>query len=433
VVIVFLDTNTLLHYRSIDEVDWCEILADQEVEIVIPASTVTELDRQKFAHHLSKFRRRAGSVVARLQRLSEQASPVRLREGVTLTFEILSAAPPRTARKEFTPDDELIESALRWPRMTPGTSIVIVTADLGLRLKARQREIQVISLSDDLKLRDELDASELRIRDLEHRVAELSNSVPRPRMGFADGKAFVTFDLGASTPLSEGGVEAQIEIFQREYPPWNRIVNETIVGHGGFGWVASVAGIEIDSKDGERYNRDRKTAIASLREYYGELAVYEATNDRTIELNLVVLNEGTAPADDIDVLLYFPDGCRLFGEDERPRPPVKPKPPARPRTSIELLQPLVPSDFGDFELLRAAPYSGVQHNVSTNTIRESNSYEVSAHIRRVKHGQNERLDDLWLVFDSFDTVQSFGVQYELHTANVPAPTKGVLNVVINRQ
>jgi rRNA-processing protein FCF1 len=433
VVAVFLDTNTLLHYRSIDEVDWCEIVADREVSVVVAASTVAELDRQKFAHNLSKLRKRAASVVARLQRFSEQATPIKLRDGATLNFEVLADASSRDASVSGTPDDQLIESALRCLREDPGASIAIVTADLGLRLKAKQRDIRVITLPDELKRPDELDASEARIRELERRVADLSRNLPLPRLGFADGADFARFEMRRGERLGELGIEVKIEVFSKNYSPWTEA---NTAGRAGMSHlesaVLSMAGGGIDPSEGERYNRDRLAAIKAMREFYRELAIFEDLNERTLRLDLSLLNDGTAPADDIDVSLFLPDGFELFDEDDRPQPPAEPEPPVRPRNRFEMIMPFASLGLPKLELPLYGGHSLMPQNVSANTIRRSNSYVVEAHIRRVKHGQSASLDPLWVVVDSFESAKSFAVRYEIQAANVPSTVNGLLNVVIQR-
>jgi hypothetical protein len=47
---LFLDTNVLLHYRRIDEIDWLSISGTDAVVLLICPIVVRELDHHKDSH-----------------------------------------------------------------------------------------------------------------------------------------------------------------------------------------------------------------------------------------------------------------------------------------------------------------------------------------------------------------------------------------------
>jgi len=55
-------------------------------------------------------------------------------------------------------------------------------------------------------------------------------------------------------------------------------------------------------------------------------------------LIFAVTHDGTAPADDVDITLHFPDGLDVVASDDTPRKPRKPQPPVQPRSPMEMMQ-----------------------------------------------------------------------------------------------
>ena len=53
-MIVFLDTMIYLHYKSLEEIDFVDLLNADIVKIVIPRITIKELDKEKSAQKAIK-------------------------------------------------------------------------------------------------------------------------------------------------------------------------------------------------------------------------------------------------------------------------------------------------------------------------------------------------------------------------------------------
>jgi len=71
-------------------------------------------------------------------------------------------------------------------------------------------------------------------------------------------------------------------------------------------------------------------------------------------------------------------------------------------------------------------------NVSTLNIKPMNSYNVDFHIQRIKHKLQESAEPLYIVFDSFESAQSFQIDYRILAANVPNEVVGKLHVIIEK-
>lgn len=69
---------------------------------------------------------------------------------------------------------------------------------------------------------------------------------------------------------------------------------------------------------------------------------------------------------------------------------------------------------------------------SSFRLKKTNSYDISDHFARIKHGTTENLPELTLVFDSFDEASSFNCDYTIRVGNLPEPIAGKLHFVIEK-
>ncbi|KQZ91796.1 hypothetical protein G6M12_24300 [Agrobacterium tumefaciens] len=97
----------------------------------------------------------------------------------------------------------------------------------------------------------------------------------------------------------------------------------------------------------ERYNRSLDYYYRDYEAYLDAVAEFERLGLRTFEVKLQVLNDGTAPATEIDVDIQFPANLVLY--DGR-KGPVAPKPPEAPeRVALgpgEAIGRIIPHDLG---------------------------------------------------------------------------------------
>ena len=80
---VFPDTNLFLHYRSLNEIDWCSLVQGSSVEIKIAPVVTRELEEQKTINQVRKLKERAATGVKLLYKYLAQKV---VREAVTLEF-----------------------------------------------------------------------------------------------------------------------------------------------------------------------------------------------------------------------------------------------------------------------------------------------------------------------------------------------------------
>jgi hypothetical protein len=156
---------------------------------------------------------------------------------------------------------------------------------------------------------------------------------------------------------------------------------------------------------------------------------------RTIRLAICLANDGTAPAEDIDVFMHFPDGFVLTSEDDFPDPPQPPKPPSKSKTQMEKLRAPLGGGIPSVPYPPAFNPSSIQppSNVSAPSIKRTRSYDVNLHVRRIKHKLREPFDTLCVVFKSFESAHSFHIAYEILAADLPSKITGDLHIIIQKE
>jgi hypothetical protein len=441
---VFLDTQVYLHYQPLDQVNWLEEIGAPEVTIVVPPVTVRELNRHKELHPRRRVKSHAGLVLKRLSSLFESASRALVDDNVEMWLEdrdpTIDFAAFELSRD--IQDDNLIASIIMFRDENPEKEVVLVTSDAGLTLvaKAKRLGISTTKLPDRFKLLDEPDPEQARIRELEKQLRELRLQVPHVSLAFEDGRQHTVFTLPRPTEPTDAEIREEMRRIKRGYPRIERRPRQTgEVPEHSSSMADALAALSasiwnsVSREDIDDYNTRLDKFYQAYGEYLRASIQHQNLERRAIKLEVFVANDGSAPAEDIDVFMHFPGGFELTDAEGFPSPPTRPEPPQKPRTPMEKLHDRTQRLVSMPPLTAHVPGPIVPPpNVSVPTIKKTNSYDVSFHVQRVKHGLQEPAEALYVVFGSFEAAQSFHVDYEILAANVPSKVTGQLHVVVEK-
>src|SRR4051794_5320304 len=114
---ILLDTNTLLHFKRPDLLDWKLIVPGQQVALLVCPALIDELEAIKIdPKRPGKLRERARRAIMWLSEMMERPDPIQLAPDVRLIFITESPTIDFTAhRLSYTvPDDQLIASAIQF-------------------------------------------------------------------------------------------------------------------------------------------------------------------------------------------------------------------------------------------------------------------------------------------------------------------------------
>src|ERR1039458_7222586 len=455
---LFVDTNVLLHYRRLEEIDWLGLSRAREVVIVLCPVVIRELEQKKVFHPQKKIRQRAQEIIASLHSELSGAGSDIVKKGVRLEFVAEDPGIDFAAhrlRQELS-DDWLIASALDWKQKHSGDETRIVSGDLGISIKAKAYKIPVVRPLETDKLADELDADEKRIRDLTRELAELKNALRCLRLFFweqPEDKNFLRFEIPPASAFDKVEAESTINQLRSQYPQIplpNEAHNRAAEKEQRKQWRKALSNLSADLRvpqnavhapipilrtDAERYNSELAAFYQSYETYLRRLHEYQNARRLLISFGIGLRNTGSAPGEDIDVYLHFPDGFQLFSrEEDLPSAPQPPDPPRRPgsfgidRSTAEAFMRM--STIGG--LAMRGPV-GPPPNVSSPSIRRTNSYESRSHIIKAKHGYTLRLANFVAAFGSDESLSSFKIDYSISAANLPKAVKDHLSIIVEKQ
>lgn len=451
---VFPDTNIFLHYRQLDQIDWLDLLKVDVITIVVPPVIARELNHHKDAHSRSHIRDRAGKAINQLAQILEDQSKAEIRPNVTV--HIASRDPIIDSNdSKLNPqvqDDHLIASILMWQDEHPNDDAILITSDSGLTLsaKARQQDISVKRLPDDFKLPAEQDPQQARINELEEQIRQLKQSIPDLSLQFPNRRNFYEFEVPAQVELSKEEIDIKLAKVKREYPKLKQSSDMEELGKLTLGDLESdftkrlLANVNwgdyVSAADVATYNDRLEGFYQDYIDYLKRKVAFENKKRRTISIPIALVNDGTAPARDIDVILRFPTDIIIQREYETMNSPSPPKPPAKPQTTLEKLSgldsrlldldfgttsPFIPHDSAYFAKDFGEP------NVSNFDIEaDDNSIVVSFHVGKLKHTYAVSPGELSITFDSHETVRSFEIQYIILAENTPTEIRDVLRIVV---
>lgn len=445
---VYIDTNIFLHYQPFDQIDWLKIVKSDSVVLVIPPVTIRELNYYKDSQSRVYIKKRASEAIRRLTGLFDSSQNTKLGENISVIFEDRDPLIDFAANhlSPIIQDDQLIANMIMDRQESPGDHLILITSDLGLTLsaKAGRHGIDTKRLPENLRLPDEPDQSENKIKQLEQQVHELSTKVPKLSLSYEDGTKHAEFTLSKDIVISQSDIEQKITELKDKYPKRENSNSldkpsslETKFSSLELLKTQSVLGT-ISKDEINRYNKEVESYLTSYSAYLLQSIEYENIKRRSIHLNITLANDGTTPAEDIDVYIHFPDGFKLLEGQDLPPSPQSPPPPTPPMTELEKM-----SEFLNEKLVYDLPSLGriSNHiapsvpppNVLGPNIKRTGSYDVHFHIQRVKHNMLIPFNPLFIIFDSFDAARSFTIEYEILAANLPDKVTGNLHVVIEKE
>jgi rRNA-processing protein FCF1 len=434
----FLDTNTFLHYASIDHIDWPVLLECDYVVLVLVPVVVRELNKHKDSPNSGKVRERAADALRKLHYWSDQRSPIMIRDSVELQFRVQDALID-FAVENLSPniaDDHLLASIIEFRQEDPSRDLLLLTEDLGLKLKARNHGIPVLKLPGDLRLQEELDADQKRIKQLEQEIRDIRDRLPVIKLRFRSGLDRFHLSLKRPATLGADSLNRSMKTIRDKYPkieeqPKSDNLTGTSDDRNIGALAARVLAAGFSPGTAKKYNESLESFFEKYSKYLGRLNEFRNWERRLARLDIELSNEGTCPAEDIDIFMHFPDGFELLNREDLPKPPEKPTPPARPRTFQETLA-------GGFEMPRLylpdlvsrTPTLPLMRDARHPSIHRTKSYDVELSFRKVKHGLTETLDPLFVVFESTDAARSFTIRYRLYAANLANVVEGQLHVIV---
>lgn len=434
---VVLDTNTFLHFVSLDQIGWSEVFPDKNVVLFICPPVIRELNKHKDAPRNSKLRDRATNALRKLDGWSDSPPPIKLRDNVELRFRVHDSAIDFAGRnlvREIV-DDHFIAALIDLQVEAPYTPVWLLTKDMGLKLKARAHGFSAVFLPDSALLPDEVLPDEKKIAELEAQVRELRNARPKLSLAFPSGGSNLNLRFQRTDQMPEADISSRMSDLRRKYPKMHDRATPPDPGtRPAQSLLGAALGLSaVDQESIRNYNESLEGFFTEYEGYLQELAIFHMWERRTAAIHISLINAGSCPAEDVDIFMHFPDGFELFREHDYEAEPEAPKAPRKPTSiwdgiahgfTVPDLYPLYHHDLSHLGL------PGKPSNVGGPKIKRTNSYDVSVNVLKSKHGIPEPLDVMYLTFEPSAVLCSFAIDYEIHASNLPKRATGKLNVII---
>lgn len=329
-----VDTNILLHYAKLSDIDWSKLAGDERVEIILVMPVIHELDEKKSDPYLGD---RAQRVIAEINQW--RSSNVVVRPGVVLRV-LADEAVQEDLPQGFSlnlRDDQII--ALTIKLSTDGVRTRIVTQDLGMRVKCEPRGLECFMPPPEQRLPHPQSDERRKIAELQRELAELR----RPRRAILD----VVLTGLEQQPHVTDGHELVVSVDRRRPLDLARLMTKVrqrypyLQPRQGRGPEFVRALAEITQTDADRYNARLSEYFDEFKVFLEELRVYREAMRRFKPFCVWLRNSGTMLTEEITVsvrlqgseileCLSYPDGVETLVAK-----PKMPDAPQRPRSVIE--------------------------------------------------------------------------------------------------
>ncbi len=419
---IFIDTNIFLHFQDFREIDWNNEAKVKECTLIIAPIVLDELDKKKIG--TSRIGNKARQVLNSIENLIEK--PV-LTDNVG--FEVLLDKPMQRIYDENNlnfkeQDHRLIASIIDFKQKRQVSDVMLCTNDIGPRLRAKQYGITPLKLSDKYLLPEQESEIEKKIKKLKQENAKLKNRIPKIALTFDNSNEFVKIktenfeliDYEDFKTRSLNEIKQKFPYMEHVDPYKNPLT----------GLISTMA---PDSNQINSYNKKLDTYFNKYEDALMKIYEREKRRKLTFEIKLQVTNSGTIPAKDVDIHLHFPDGFELFESEELHDEIELPAPPYKPKNRF---------DFGYHNIL-STPIISPNLNLGTNlnfnrpVIKKTNSYNVDFNRKQIKHGYSEKLENLSIVFNSYEDIKNFKIDYIISAGNMPEKIEGKLNVIFVKE
>ena len=411
--IVFLDTNILIHFTSIEQIPWREELQTDEFVIVIAKVVIDELDK----HKRSTKSRIANRVRAVIKDLLEIENGGNFKGRMPIQIQLKKPAQAIYIDHELDKDeadDRLLAAILEYKSDNPEADVYLVTDDAGSTLKGRLLGISILSLNEKYLLKEEDD----QIKQLQKEIIELKNAKPVLNLVFPDGSKVLNHSISASN--FEKFAEEYIAKLRQDYP----LVKQDVAS-SEYEKIILRTWSPLNFKTVDEYNYQIEKFYREYEDYLFENVDHFRKVHLTIKLDLKLINTGTAAADDIDVDIEMQNIFDVEKSapklDDKWEPRVPSKPGRRELDEDNSQYQLVAVSRNPPISLKGKGYPGIQ---------KGETCKVNFDIESLKHGQEFSLKEIYLTFRSYEEVKGFQIKYTISVRNLTKHTTGVLNVNI---
>jgi hypothetical protein len=431
---LFLDTNSLLHYPLIRDVDWKAVCGSPSVRLLLCLQVIQELDEKK-THALMGDR--AHRTIKEIEGLLEAGGAVK--EGVSLEVFHYS---PRVADfpSSMSPDnddDKIVHSVKNYMEQHPGAAVAVYTEDLGMIVRCKAHGLTVVKPDKNRRLPTPLSEEEKKNRQLVNELNALKNRMPKLSVRVVPTGAVPSGENVHELSKVWQAVDVQAELarIKSEHPKQLARVDHPLYG------LRSPLQALISPERWDRYDKKLETFYGRYEAYVDLLNTWREIASRTLRFDLWLVNTGNSPAQDVDLELLLPaifkgvvestskTGKMLQSEPGPPEPPEEPT-------------PRFPSAALDFSYVKPLPSVAdqlgrilaerEQQKVEVHPFAED-GFMIHANVKRLKHGDPRLLGTFFAAFRDWSSVGPFQATYTISASEIPQKVPGNVPFIVRKK
>jgi hypothetical protein len=303
-------------------------------------------------------------------------------------------------------DNWILATIKDYMKQNSEEEVALLTADLGMQLRAEAMDIRVIVLDDKYKVDEETDEQK-EIRKLKGQLAKYESASPNLSVVFENGKS-ISIEL--ERPHFEQYVQQEVwKIKNMDYPR----VSETDT----FSYRLNK---EYIRQEAITYNGQLETYYKAYEGYLRERKALYLAETLTLDLDMITRNSGSVLAKNIDIELRFPASVLVSEKipSHRIPEPNMPNPPY-----LGYLHPMTWSYDNRYPDPRPAPNPTLKITAVTGE-----PTVVEFHVETLKQQKDAPIPTLYVTYKPDSDIRGFNIEYSLRAENVPAVVEGTLNV-----
>jgi rRNA-processing protein FCF1 len=426
-IAIFLDTNIALHYKRLDQVDWCSEFGADEVTFIIGSVFLAELEKHKVENISKKIRKRAGDYAGWL--LKKFEDPI-VQEKVLIQFH------PREPMIDFAEyrldhriaDDRLIASVIEYQIENGEQDCHVFTADIGLTLKLKMLKISVLTPNVEHLLPESISEEEKENKELRAQLAKFMNRHPNISLSFAAGDSI--FEMKMPTFPDRGEfILPRMQVIRNKFPELKTdLCDEKLAALANSPQMLQIGkAIQSFSFGIDRsYNAQLHAFFSEYAGYLEDFYAYGIRWGTMVKIDLRLSNLlGSAAATNIDIYLTCDAPARLMTKEQRPSPPKAPPYPEKPSVLGLEKAPILISTVPQYDFQRGAKV----RDLSEPTLEVVNGKSVHC-VSQLKHRQSLDLIPVWMDFGAGSPVRNLKIKYEIHATEIIDPVCGELRLRI---
>jgi len=410
-VTVFVDTCIFLHFKPFTQIKWREETKADRVTVAVCLQVIDDLD--KFTHD-SRLADRARRSLKEI----EENENKEFQPGVSL---VITAG---LIRQDFPPemdpehtDNHVVRSAQVYLGQHPQVTVMIVTEDTGMVLRARKAGVPAFRLPDSERLPNVDDELIRRLRKAEAELAEERSKRPELELTVTAAEDIVDDQDKTESFVPKDfqpvDVDGTMQKVRAKYP---KLASDN---HANPFDAPYRLRLFCTTSQMEEYNRSLDRYYERYERCLKDRNTWLQRRGTFFSFELFLTNKGKTLATSVQVEITFPPFVRLLDPktlfDPTDSFPMRPRPPEKPSISDVLgSRPLIAS------LTSILPRTADERKGPRVFLRNEDKPKVSVTLGELIHSNTpSKLRTITFWFPNNEQPRKFGANYSALCAELP--------------